>query len=88
VSERFHNANQTGVELLLVDLDLALTFLDVADTSHIEETRQRNRNNARKAYDTVLRLLETLKPDAGQRRAIDAKLVLLKTRLQAVGELV
>jgi hypothetical protein len=49
-----------GVEFLLVDLDVGMTFLDVAEASRIEETKHRNRNNARKAYDTVLHLLEQL----------------------------
>jgi hypothetical protein len=74
-----------GVEFLLVDLDVGMTFLDVAEASRIEETKHRNRNKARKAYDTVLHLLEQLKPDARQRQVIDAKLALLKKRLQSAG---
>ena len=76
---------ESWVDFLLVDLDLAMTFMDVAEGSRIEETTRRNHNNARKAYDTALRLLEKLKPGAGQRKAIDVKMALLKTRLQTVG---
>jgi len=72
------------VDFLLTDLDLAMTFMDIAKTSQIEETVRRNHNNARKAYDTVLHLLEKLTADAGQRQVIDAKLALLKTRLEAL----
>jgi hypothetical protein len=86
VSERFHDPNQTGVQFLLVDLDLAMTFMDVAETSRLEDTKHRNHKNARKAYDAVLQHLEKLKPDAGQRRVIDAKLARLKTRLEAAGQ--
>jgi hypothetical protein len=86
VSQRSHDLNHTGVEFLLVDLDLALTFVDVAAASHIEETRHRNHHNARTAYDTVLRRLGKLTPDAGQRKAIDAKVADLKKRLQAGGQ--
>jgi hypothetical protein len=86
MSRIFHNANQTGVDLLLVDLDLALTFMDVAAASHIEETRRRNHHKARTAYDTVARLLGKLTPDAGQRQAIDARVADLKRRLQAAGQ--
>jgi hypothetical protein len=78
--------NQNGVEFLITDLDLACTFLDFAQASWIEETVSRNHNNARKAYETVQHLLKRLTPDAGQRQAIEAKLALLKTRLQAVGQ--
>ncbi len=77
-------SNQVGVEFLLTDLDVAMTFLDLAAVSHNEETTRRNYCNARTAYDTVLHLLEKLTPDAEQRKVIDAKLALLKTRLRAV----
>jgi len=80
------DANQNAVDFLITDLDLAMTFMDVAKTSQIEETVHRNYNNARQAYDTVLRLLEKLRTDARQRQIIDAKLALLKTRLEAVGQ--
>ena len=78
--------NQSGVSFLLTDLDLAMTFMDVADTSHSEETTRRNHTNARTAYDTVLRLLEKLTPNTDERQVIDAKLAILKMRLQAVGQ--
>jgi hypothetical protein len=80
------NSNETGVELVLADLDLALTFMDVAATSRIQETKDRNHRNARHAYDTVLHLLKSLEPDSQERSAIDGKMALLKTRLQAVGQ--
>jgi hypothetical protein len=81
----FADLNQIGVDFLLTDLDLAMTFMDIAAASHIPETILRNHNNARKAYDAVEHLLGKLTPDAGQRQEIDTKLALLKTRLQAVG---
>jgi hypothetical protein len=84
--ETLGDLNQTGVEFLLTDLDLAMTFMDVAQTSHVPGTICRNYHNARKAYDTVLHLLETLTPDAGQRQEINAKLAVLKTRLEAAGQ--
>ena len=81
----FADLNQSGVDFLLTDLDLAMTFMDIAAASHIQETIRRNHNNARRAYDAVVHLLGQLTPDAGQRQEIDTKLDLLKTRLQAVG---
>ena len=60
--------------------------METAQVSQIQETVRRNHDNARKAYDVVLCLLEKLTPDAGQRQAIDAKMAFLKTRLQAVGQ--
>jgi hypothetical protein len=84
--ENFPDLNQSGVSFLLTDLDLAMTFMDVADASRIEETTRRNHTNARTAYDTVVHLLEKLTPNADQRQAIDAQLTILKTRLEAIGQ--
>ena len=84
--ENFSDLSQSGVSFLLTDLDLAMTFMDVADASRIEETTRRNHTNARTAYDTVLHLLEKLSPNADQRQAIDAQLTILKTRLEAIGQ--
>jgi hypothetical protein len=76
--------NQSGVDFLFTDLDLAMTFLALAEVSASKDTVHRNYVNARKAYGTAVRLLEKLRPDAKQRQALDAKLTLLKTRLQDV----
>ena len=78
--------NESEVSFLLTDLDLAMTFMDVADASRVDETTRRNHTNARTAYDTVLRLLEKLRPNTDERQVIDAKLAILKMRLQAVGQ--
>ena len=84
--ETFSELNQSGVSFLLTDLDLAMTFMDVADASRIDETTRRNHTNARTAYNSVLRLLEKLTPNTDERQVIDAKLAILKMRLQAVGQ--
>jgi hypothetical protein len=85
-AEILSDLNQSGLSFLLIDLETAMSFMDVADVSGIEETTRRNRANARTAYDTVLRLLEKLTPTADQRHTIDAQLTPLKTRLQAAGQ--
>jgi len=82
---KFPDSNRAGVEFLLVDLDTALIFMDVAATSEVQETVDRNHTNAHNAYNTVLHLLQNLKPDAEQRSALDGKMNLLKARLEAVG---
>ena len=78
--------NKTSIEFLITDLETALTFLDVAQTSGDQKTKQRNHKNAHNAYDSVIRLLPKVKPTAAQQQAIDEKLTLLKARLEAVGE--
>jgi hypothetical protein len=82
----FSEWNHTGAEFLMADLDTAMVFLDVAETSGCEDTVQRNRNNARRAYDMVLRLFTTLKLSETDREAITAKLAVLKKRLEAAGQ--
>ncbi len=81
----FHDLNRAGMKFVLTDLDVALTFLDLAEVSHSEATVRRNHTNARIAHDAIERLLPRLTPDAEQRQLIDAKLAALKTRLRAVG---
>ena len=78
--------DKSGVDFLLIELDAALTFLDVADTSRIDETVDRNHRNARKAYDTVLRLREKVRPNPEQQQLITEKLLRLRERLEAAGE--
>jgi hypothetical protein len=77
--------NKAAVEFLIADLTVALTFLEVADASLNLETKQRNHRNARTAYDMVVRLLPTIRPEKEQQVEIDQKLKLLKTRLVARG---
>jgi hypothetical protein len=78
--------NASGIELVLTDLDTAMTFLNVAEVTRIPETAVRNHENARHAYDTVLRLLRHLHPTPEQQRTIEEKLSVLKTRLRAAGQ--
>ena len=78
--------NSAGLtDFLLSDLDLALTFMDVADTTGIEETAHRNHENARKAYDTVLDILSRLTLKIAQRDAVESRLAVLKSRLESAG---
>jgi hypothetical protein len=79
-------ANQNGIDLLFVDLVLANILIDVTEASQSDETARRNHGNARKAYETVLRLLPKLRPDEQERQDLDRKLSRLRNRLQAIGQ--
>jgi hypothetical protein len=81
LEEEFEKAS---IGFLLAELELAMAFMDLADTSRLEDTKTRNYGNARTAYDTVLRLLPKLK--SGQQPAVNEKLSLLKDRLGAAGQ--
>jgi hypothetical protein len=78
------SALRNQVKFLLVDLDAALTFLDIAKTTSDEEIRQRNYQNALHAYDTVCQLRKKAKLNKEQNKAIRKKLILFKTRLGAL----
>ena len=81
-----NDLNASAADFLFIDLGVALTFMDVAATTRVEETMRRNHENARRAYDTVVRLLRNLDPTAEQRQMLDERLSALKARLQAVGQ--
>jgi hypothetical protein len=81
----FHT-NRAGVDFIFLDCDLAMTFLNVADTTKIPETVKRNRQKARKAYDTVRHLLPSLLLTIAETQAIERKLLALRTRMEAAGE--
>jgi hypothetical protein len=74
------------LEFVLIDLDLEMTFLNVADSSTIAETVQRNRHNARRAYDAVLHWLPKLVLTTSEGQAIEKKLSILRLRMEAAGE--
>jgi hypothetical protein len=82
----FNQANRIGAGFLITDVDLGFTFMDVAETSKDDEVIRRNRQNARKVYDTALRLLSKLSLNNEERQTVEVKLAVLKKRLEAVGE--
>lgn len=47
-------AQQTQADVFMTDADLALTFLDLAETTVVEEDRLRRRAEARRAYYAIL----------------------------------
>jgi hypothetical protein len=78
--------NRTRVEFLLTELELAFTFAAVAETSANAETRKRNRDNARKTFRSISKLLALCSPDDSQRAEINGKLRELQHRLELFGE--
>jgi len=79
--------NQNGFAFLMTDLDSALAFAQLAMRLNIDpEVKRRNLINARKAYDTVVRLREKLQLDSGQLSAFDEKRTNLKNALEQLGE--
>jgi hypothetical protein len=79
--------NTIGIDFLLTDISTAHVFLDVAETTGVEENRKRNRANAQLAYDTVLRLLPRVTISAEQKRDFSTRLEVLRKRLVKAGTL-
>ena len=73
-------------DFLRTDLDTGLTFMNVAESTRDADAQQRNHENARRAYDAVVRLMQSLSLDDTQNKEVAEKLALLKSRLQNVGQ--
>ena len=79
--------NRIGAEFLCADLDTALTFTEIAASEDRDaESRQRNRENAHKAYDAMLNLSARIALKPEEKVAVDGKLAALKHALEALGD--
>lgn len=78
--------NSTRVDFLKVDVETALTFTGLALGTEDQEKKQRNRANARKAYDTILRLSRNVLFTAAEEAYMKQRLEQLKTDLARLGE--
>lgn len=80
--------NRTSIDFLKIDLQTALTFSQIALQSNADaEKRRRNRKNARKGYDTIVRLAEKVSLSDRDGRYISRNLERLKSELQQLGEI-
>jgi hypothetical protein len=79
--------NRTSTDFLKVDLETALTFSSIALQSLDDPIkRQRNRRNARRGYDVIVRLMVRVSLTEDDARHIDLNLQRLKRELQQLGE--
>ena len=74
------------VDILRADVELALTFTDVARNLSSPNAVAQTIQNARKAYDTISRQRYNLPISQDDSRELDSKLALLQRRLEEVGE--
>ena len=79
-------ANATSVEFLNIEADTGLMFAGIAAESDDGAKAARNRENARKAYDTILRFIGRISLTAAESEALDTKMAKLKQGLQTLGE--
>jgi hypothetical protein len=79
--------SRTSVEFLKIDVQTALTFSGIAlQSEHDSEKRRRNQMNARRGYDTILRLLKKAPVTKADVRMLSRNLKRLKSELQQLGE--
>lgn len=80
------DVTKTQLQLLKTDLELAGTFVRRTRTSRFEETRQRNRALARRAYDDISEMASKMKLPQSEKASVVAALETLKHDLEALGE--
>jgi hypothetical protein len=79
------DCHRACAQFLLVDLDVGITFMEIAETSRNEQTVARNRNNALVAYSSSVRFLPRLTLTVAEDWEIKEKLDRLKARLEILG---
>jgi len=78
--------NRASADFLKADVATALTFSGIALESEDPLKRDRNRRAARKAYDTVVRLMERVTLTDGDVKILARNLQRLKSELDRLGE--
>ena len=78
--------NRANSDFLKVDVQTALTFTGIALQTTDPVKRQRNQRSARKAYDTVLRLMGKVQLSESDARTLGSGLERLKSELRELGE--
>lgn len=83
----FPDPTSGEMEFLRAELLTGLTLAKIARRTDHEDKKNRNRVNARKAYDSVLRFLpKTEHAMTDEWKEINEKLTQLKFELQSLGE--
>lgn len=83
---REHDYHQSGLQFVNAELETGLTFARIALGAKGRPKIDRNRVNARKAYDSALHFLTTTSLNAEESRRINEKFAALKSNLEQLGE--
>ena len=73
-------------DFLKNELQTGITFADLALTAKHDDRRERNKANARKAYDTALRFIDTSSPTPEITAELKHRLEHLRAQLKELGE--
>jgi hypothetical protein len=85
-SNRLDNFHHSGFQFVHVELETGLTFARIALGAKGANKIERNRTNARKAYDSALHALSSLVLDNEQTATVREKVNALKASLEKLGE--
>jgi hypothetical protein len=78
--------NATNADFLKIDVETALTFTGLALETDNQEKKERNRKNARKAYDAIIHLKGNVTFTPRQEAYMHAMIARLKNNLEQLGE--
>lgn len=84
--EGVEELTRVKADFIRTDLDLALTLVQIARQTGKQEKTTQNQQNARRAYEVVLRYLGTAILTRSEQENISRKLALLKSALLRLGE--
>jgi hypothetical protein len=76
-------SHEAGVQFLYTELETGNTFMDVAEVTNLDETRIRTRQNAIRAYQTVIRLMKRMVLSHEDTAELRARLAQLKRRIDS-----
>lgn len=85
-STRHDDYHQSGIQFVNVELETGLTFMRIAIGARGRSKIERNRMNARKAYDSALHFLAAVSLNQEETRLVQEKLAALKSGLEKLGE--
>jgi len=90
MSDATHHARSGAaeIEFLRAELLTGLTLSKIAREARHEEKRNRNRLNARKAYDSILHFMQKANVGSEELNDIRSKLEQLRSELRLLGEAV
>ena len=77
-------ANAVKADLMLIDADMALSFLDLAELTKSSVVRQRQKVRAAEAYRTVMERLPDVNFTKQQKAELDKILKKIRSRLPTV----
>jgi hypothetical protein len=78
--------NRTSAEFLKTDVETALLFASIALQTEDLSKRQRNCRNARRGYDTIVRLASRIRFSDDEAQFLSERLARLKSELERLGE--